>query len=216
MKYQYILFDLDGTLTDSALGITNSVMYALQKFGIYEENRESLYSFIGPPLWSSLSRVYGMTPEQANEAVVYFREYFSQKGIFENEPYAGIEKALETLQAMGKHLAVATSKPEEFARRILEHFDLAKYFEVIAGATMDKSRSKKADVIAYALKQLPGANPDNTMMVGDRENDVLGARENGLPCLGVLYGYGSSLELETAGAWKIAANMAELTEFLRI
>lgn len=216
MKYRYILFDLDGTLTDPGLGITNSVMYALNKFGIHAEDREALYPFIGPPLWESFTRFYGMSPEQADRAVASYREYFSQKGLFENEPYPGIEKTLEGLKARGKRLAVATSKPEVYARRILEHFDLAKYFDLIAGSTMDKSRSKKADVIAYALERLSGAGPENAVMVGDREHDVLGAKENGLGCLGVLFGYGSRLELETAGAIKIASNLSEVMDFLSI
>lgn len=214
MRYEYVLFDLDGTLTDPGVGITNSVMHALEKFGIHESNREKLYPFIGPPLWDSFMKFYGMTWEEADRAVAGYREYFSVKGLFENEVYEGIPELLADLQAQGKHLAVATSKPEKFAVQIMEHYGLAQYCDLIAGSTMDQGRSKKGDVIRYALAQLSGATTENTIMVGDREHDVLGAKENNLPCVGVLFGYGSRAELEAAGAAEIAATVAELGEIL--
>lgn len=214
MQEQYILFDLDGTLTDPGLGLTNSVGYALEKFGIHEENREKLYPFIGPPLLDSFMKFYGMTRAQAEQGVLWFREYFAPKGIFENVPYEGIGQVLAGLKAKGLHLAVATSKPEEYAKQILAHFDLAQYFDRIAGSTMDETRTRKGEVIAYALDQLPGATPSNTVMVGDREYDVLGARENGLPCVGVLFGYGSRDELEAAGAAEIAETVEDLGKIL--
>ena len=214
MGYEYILFDLDGTLTDPGIGITNSAMYALEKFGIHESRREKLYPFIGPPLWDSFTRFYGMSREEADQAVTWYREYFSVKGLFENEVYSGIPEMLAELRAKGKHLVVATSKPEKFAVPIMEHFGLAPYFDLVAGSTMGQDRSKKGDVIRYAMAQLPGATPENTVMVGDREHDVFGAKENGLPCVGVLYGYGSREELLGAGAAEIAATVAELGEIL--
>lgn len=214
MQFETILFDLDGTLTDPGLGITNSVMFALERFGIHESDRQKLYPFIGPPLWDSFMRFYGMSREEADRAVTVYREYYADRGLFENTVYPGIPQMLEELRAQGKTLAVATSKPEGFSVKILEHFGLAKFFDRIAGASMDQSRSRKADVIRYALSELPQADPRTAVMVGDREHDVLGAREVGLPCVGVLYGYGDRPELEAAGALSIAENVEALKNFL--
>ncbi len=214
MQFETILFDLDGTLTDPGLGITNSVMFALERFGIHESDRQKLYPFIGPPLWDSFMRFYGMSREEADRAVTVYREYYADRGLFENTVYPGIPQMLEDLRVQGKTLAVATSKPEGFSVKILEHFGLAKFFDRIAGASMDQSRSRKADVIRYALSELPQADPRTTVMVGDREHDVLGAREVGLPCVGVLYGYGNRPELEAAGALSIAENVEALKNFL--
>lgn len=214
MQFETILFDLDGTLTDPGLGITNSVMFALERFGIHESDRQKLYPFIGPPLWDSFMRFYGMSREEADRAVTVYREYYADRGLFENTVYPGIPQMLEDLRVQGKTLAVATSKPEGFSVKILEHFGLAKFFDRIAGASMDQSRSRKADVIRYALSELPQADPRTTVMVGDREHDVLGAREVGLPCVGVLYGYGNCPELEAAGALSIAENVEALKNFL--
>ena len=173
MQFETILFDLDGTLTDPGLGITNSVMFALERFGIHESDRQKLYPFIGPPLWDSFMRFYGMSREEADRAVTVYREYYADRGLFENTVYPGIPQMLEDLRVQGKTLAVATSKPEGFSVKILEHFGLAKFFDRIAGASMDQSRSRKADVIRYALSELPQADPRTTVMVGDREHDVL-------------------------------------------
>lgn len=216
--YDIFLFDLDGTLTDPAEGITNSVAYALSKYGIEVEDRTTLNTFIGPPLADSFARYYGFGPEQAKEAIVYYREYFAPKGIFENVPYEGIVDVLKELKSRGKILAVATSKAELFAQRIMDHFGLAQYFDLVCGASMDLSRSLKADVIAYTLDRIrneglcPKADPA-IVMVGDREHDVLGAKENGLPSIGVLYGYGSREELEAAGAEHIISSPQELLDF---
>lgn len=211
--YQTILFDLDGTLTDPGLGITNSVMYALEKMGYKVPPREELYKFIGPPLLDSFQVYFGMTPKQAEEAVRRYREYFSQGGLTENEVYPGIPEMLEELVKAGKHLVLATSKPEKFARIIMAHFGLDRYVRDIAGATMDPSRSKKGDVIAYALREF-GVDPVSAVMVGDREHDVIGGRENGLPTVGVTFGYGSREELEEAGAAAVADSPAQLLEIL--
>ena len=210
MMYQTILFDLDGTLTDPGLGITNSVMYALKKWGIEVTDRSSLYRFIGPPLQASFMQYYGFSQEDAEKSVAYYREYFREKGLYENEVYPGAEKLLAELKAAGKKIALATSKPEEFAVRILKHFQLDGYFDVIAGATMDSSRSKKADVIAYCLDQLGEADLSQVVMVGDREHDIIGAKTVGVDSIGVLVGYGSREELETAGAAYIAETLDDV------
>ena len=208
--YDYFLFDLDGTLTDPGLGITNSVAYALGKYGITVEDRRELYPFIGPPLRQSFSEFYGFDEEKTKEAVAFYREYFSEKGLFENEVYEGIPEVLSQLKQAGKKLLVATSKPEEFTNRILEHFGLAEYFDFVAGATMDETRNEKADIIAYALEQIADADKSKIVMVGDRKFDILGARENGIDSIGVLYGYGSRTELEEAQATFIVEKPEDL------
>lgn len=213
-KYQYILFDLDGTLTDSAEGIINSVLYALKKSGIEEHDREKLVAFVGPPLADSLKRFYGADEEQARQMREYFHEYFNERGWCENRVYEGIPEVLAKLKEEGRHLIVATSKPEFFAERILEHFGLAQYFEVVGGSTMDGSICKKGDVISLVLDRIGREHLPEMVMVGDREHDVLGARENNLPCIGVLYGYGNRSELETAGAAAVCPDVRSLPEYL--
>lgn len=211
--YETILFDLDGTLTDPGLGITNSVMYALEKLGYAVPPREELYKFIGPPLHDSFRVCYGMNEEQALEAVRLFREYFAINGINENELYDGVVPMLRSLRAAGKRLVLATSKPEKFARIIMRQFGLDEYVPDIAGATMGTDRSKKGQVIAYALKEFC-VDPADAVMVGDREHDILGGKENGLPAIGVTYGYGSREELEASGAVAVADSPEELAGIL--
>lgn len=203
--FDIVLFDLDGTLTDPGEGITNSVAYALRKYGIEVSDRSELYKFIGPPLKDSFMKYYGFSEDKAEEAIAYYREYFRETGIFENKVYEGVEDMLRVLRADGKSIILATSKPEEFAIRILEHFGLRKYFTVVAGASMDSSRSKKGDVIAYAISLCESFDKDTAVMVGDREHDIIGAKENGLKSIGVLYGYGSEEELRKSGADYIVA-----------
>ena len=198
--YQYVFFDLDGTLTNSELGITKSVQHALKKFGIEVEDRTVLRPFIGPPLGESFRVYYGLSKEESEKAIEYYRERFSVKGLYENEVYTGVEKMLQTLKESGKKLIIATSKPEKFTIMILEHFDLLKYFDYVAGATMDGSRGEKADVIRYALEISGVEDKSEAIMVGDRKFDVLGAKENGLRSIGVLYGFGDREELTEAGA----------------
>lgn len=211
--YKTVLFDLDGTLTDPGLGITNSVAYALKKYGIEVEDRKKLYSFIGPPLNDSFKKYYGFSDEKAMEAIWCYREYFADKGLYENEVYDGIEQLLQRIKNSGRKIVLATSKPEEFAVRILEHFDLMKYFDVVAGASMDEKRNKKGDVIKYAMEK-GGFTSDCAVMIGDREHDIFGANENGLDTIGVLYGYGSREELEKAGAMHIAGSVSDIFELL--
>lgn len=212
--YNTILFDLDGTLTDPGIGITNSVAYALAKWNIKVEDRRELYKFIGPPLLDSFAEYYGFSEEECQQAVVYYREYFRSNGIYENEVYPGVVEMLTELKNAGKKVVLATSKPEEFALIILKHFDLFKYFDFVAGATMDESRSKKSDVITYALEKSGVTDKNDVIMVGDRKHDVIGAKENNLDCIGVLFGYGDREELESAGAKYIAETVADILTFL--
>ncbi len=206
---KFALFDLDGTLTDPALGITNSIMHALGRMGREIPPREELYFFIGPPLVPTFRSYLGITEDEAQNALMLYREYFADKGLFENRPYDGIAETLGELKNSGIRLAIATSKPEEYAIRILEKFALAEYFDVICGATMDEKRVKKADIISYALETL-GAKADECIMIGDRLHDIEGARENGMKSIGVLWGYGSRDELEEAGADAIAEKVGEI------
>ena len=212
--YKYILFDLDGTLTDPGIGITNSVMYALKKFGIEVDDRASLYKFIGPPLLESFQKFYGFSKEDSELGLKYYREYFKPKGLYENKVYEGIESLLQELKKQGKKLLVATSKPEEFAIEILKHFHLLDYFDFVAGASMDEKRVKKADVITYALESYGITDKSSVIMVGDREHDVLGAKENELKSIGVLYGYGDYEELVHAGADYIAQNPEDILQIV--
>ena len=208
-----ILFDLDGTLTDPGIGITNSVMYALERFGIAVEDRRTLYKFIGPPLLDSFRTFYGFSDAQAQAALTAYREYFGARGLFENTVYPAVPRMLETLRGAGYTLCVATSKPEEYAGQILAHFGLDGYFSLLAGNTLKEERPTKGAVIAYALKTLR-LPPEAAVMVGDRAHDVIGAAENGVASVGVLYGYGSREELETAGAGRIAETVEALERLL--
>lgn len=212
--YNTVFFDLDGTLTDSGRGITNSVAYALKKFGVENPEPALLYKFVGPPLIHSFQKFFGFSEEKARLAVAYYREYYTDKGIYENEVYEGVEELLIKIQASGRKLVVATAKPERFAKIVLEHFDLAKYFDLIAGASMDETRSKKAEVITYALEKFGIQENSQVVMVGDREDDVKGAKQNGMDCIGVLYGYGDEEELRDAGADYLAKTPEDVLRFL--
>ncbi|MBQ2900457.1 MAG: HAD family hydrolase [Agathobacter sp.] len=212
--YKYILFDLDGTLTNPEIGITSSVMYALEKFNIKVEDRKELHPFIGPPLTYSFQTYYGLSEADSELAVKYYRERFSVKGLYENEVYDGVEKMLQELKKSGKTLIIATSKPEEFTLKILAHFDLLKYFDFVAGATMDGSRGEKADVIRYALEISGIEEKSEAIMIGDRKYDILGAKENGIDSMGVLFGFGDYEELTNAGANYIAKTVADIIEYI--
>ncbi len=214
-EFHTYFFDLDGTITDSSYGITNSVMYALKKFGIEESDRTKLYKFIGPPLTDSFKEYYGFSGEEVRRAVAYYREYYQEKGIFENRVYDGFEEMLQKLKAAGKRLVVATSKPEPYAKKIIEHFGLSQYFDYVAGMELDGGRGTKADVIRYALLACGIEEQSEVLMVGDREHDVIGAKKAGIDCLGVLYGFGSREELEQAGADYIVKTVAEIGSFHR-
>ncbi len=212
--YNYLLFDLDGTLTDSGTGIMNSVLYALKKFDIEVEDRTQLYAFIGPPLAESFQKFYHFSQEQALQAVCYYREYFSERGMFENKVISGIDTLLSELKDAGKKLVVATSKPEKYTIKILEHFNLISYFQFVAGATMDETRNTKTAVIEYALQHINAVSKREVVMIGDRKHDIEGAKNNNIDSIGVLFGYGDRKELEQAGADYIVESVEELRMLL--
>lgn len=211
--YDIFLFDLDGTIVDSSVGITDSVMYALRRYGIVENDRTKLYPFIGPPLTESFGKYYGFSPGRVAEAVEAYREHYQEKGIYEIEVYEGFEDTIKHLKENGKKLVVATSKPEVFARKVLDYCGLAQYFDYIAGAELDESRGTKAAVIEYALASCRIRDKSRTVMVGDREYDVIGAKKNGLDCIGVLYGFGSRKELEDVGADYIVSRPEDILKY---
>ena len=210
-----LFFDLDGTLTDPALGITKSVAYALDHFGIHVDDLRSLQIYIGPPLLDSFMRFHHFSEEDAIEAIRVYREYFGVKGLFENEVYPGMEAFLSRLIREGFRLCVATSKPEVYAKRILEYFSLDRYFDAVFGIALDQERETKADVIGRGLDSLGlrGREAD-VLMIGDRFHDVEGASAQGLGTVGVLYGYGNRQELESAGALAVAEDLQELETIL--
>lgn len=205
------LFDLDGTLTDSGEGIINCAAAALQHFGLPIPTKEELRVFVGPPLHETFLK-FGVKPEQIDEAIQVYRKRYIPIGMFENVPYPGIEKVLQSLRQAGHKLYVATSKPEGPAVEILEHFHLAHYFDRICGASNDLSRSTKEAVIAYLLEE--NGRGDNMVMIGDTKFDVLGAKEHGIPTVGVAWGYGKVEDMLEAGAEKIVYTMEELQDYL--
>lgn len=211
MKYTSILFDLDGTLTDSGEGIINCAILALEHFGCPIPSREALRVFVGPPLRDSFIR-HGVPEDKAEEAIAIYRSRYIPIGKYENTPYPGIRELLETLNQQGYKLYVATSKPEEMSKDILKHFDLAKYFTAICGASMDASRSNKEAVIAYLLETTGEAG--SMIMVGDTKFDIIGAAFHNIPAIGVSWGYGQVEEMKAAGAAAIAHTAQELLALL--
>ncbi len=210
-----ILFDLDGTLTDSGAGIMNSVRYALRKFGRDVESLEELRVFIGPPLAEQFQSFCKISAEESVKMVEAYREYYSDRGIFENEVYPGLIPVLESLKQQGKKLAIATSKPEKYARMIAEHFGFSQYFTFIGGALMDGRRTKKSEVIEYVLETCGETDRNRVLMIGDRDYDIIGAREAGIHSMGVLYGYGECSELEAANAEVIVETPEEIEEVVK-
>lgn len=208
-----VLFDLDGTIADSFCGIANSILYALDKLGIEAPPRESLTNFVGPPLFDEFKRRFDFIDETAREAVRLYREYYPEKGIYEQTMIDGTESLLKELNDDGKRVFLATSKPQEYAEIILKYFDIENYFEEIYGASLDGKISSKAQVIRLALEE-NCLSADECIMVGDRSHDVLGAHECGVKCIGVLSGYGSREELEECGADFIAVKLKEIPELL--
>ncbi len=199
-KHKAVLFDLDGTLTESAPGIINSLIYALEKFDIeIPADRKQLECFIGPPLTESFAEYCGFSEEEIERGMEYYREYYAEKGIFDNALYPGIREMLDRMKAENIEMMVATSKPEPFARKILSHFKIDTYFSCISGSTFEEKKDNKPLVIAHALEQCKKEKSE-ILMVGDRHFDVDGAHKNGIDCAGVLYGYGSKEELQKAGA----------------
>ncbi|WP_167958336.1 HAD hydrolase-like protein [Anaerosporobacter faecicola] len=210
----YILFDLDGTLTDPKVGITKSFQYALKHYGIEEPDLDKLEVVIGPPLRDSFMEFYGFTMEKAIEAESKYRERFSTIGLYENEIYEGIAQMLEKLVSQDMHLAIASSKPTVFVEKILEHFSIKQYFEHIIGSNFDGTRSNKAEVVDAAIAGFGQVAKENILMVGDRKFDVIGAHERGIECVGVVYGYGGEEELQQAGADYLVYTVAELEALL--
>jgi phosphoglycolate phosphatase len=206
-----ILFDLDGTLTDSGEGIMNCAALALEHFGIPVPEREALRVFVGPPLDKTF-REFGVPADKTDEAIAVYRSRYVPIGKWENHPYPGVEALLQKLKSQGHRLFVATSKPEEMSKEILAKFGLADYFEMICGATLDGSRGKKEDVIAYLLSLTQGTG--EAIMVGDTTYDVIGAAHHGIPTIGVAWGYGKVEDMKAAGAAGIAETMEELFDLL--
>ena len=210
MTYATVLFDLDGTLIDPKVGITTSVQVALTRFGIQIDDRDLLLSYIGPPLKESFQRYHGLDDAQAVEAIGYYREHFGPKGVFENDLYPGIPELLQALHARGSQLIVATSKPTVYAEQIIDHHGLTGYFDLVVGSNLDHTRVAKTEVIAHALSERPRVASGTVVMVGDREHDVIGARNNGIDAIGVHYGYGTPEELHASGAIAVVHSVEEL------
>lgn len=225
-----ILFDLDGTLTASGIGITKCVQHALAKMGHTENDLKKLEIFIGPPLITQFMEYLNISKEEAEQAVAYYRERYTTVGIFENELYPNVEKMLKTLKDNNYTLAVSSSKPEKFVKQILEHFKIEQYFDEVVGATMSEKRTDKAEVIEETLKRLgrincsnndanntateKTINTENIIMVGDKKHDILGARQFGIPCVAVSYGYGTMDELTNENPHKIVDTVDELLDYL--
>ena len=216
MAFQYILFDLDGTLTDPKEGITKSVQYALEHFGIREPDLDRLTCFIGPPLVDSFMEFYGFSREQAREAQAWYRKRFEAQGLFENRLLPGVPELLSHLKEAGKVVALATSKPEVFAVRILERYGIRPYFDVAAGCGLDGSLGTKAQVIEEVFRRLalPREARSQAIMVGDRKHDIAGAKACGIASVGVGLGYAAEGELEAAGADYLAGTVEELERLL--
>jgi phosphoglycolate phosphatase len=212
-KFKNILFDLDGTLTDPKEGIVNSIVFALNKLGIHENSIDELDTFIGPPLRESFLKRYDLTDEQADNAMLYYREYFSVKGIYENRIYPGVKEMLESLCAHNFKLFVATSKPTVFAVEVLRHFKIDSYFDEIIGSNLDNSRTDKTEIISHILST-HGMQAGDSVMVGDRKHDIIGAKNNRMKTIGVTYGYGSLEELLTFQPDFMVNNCKEIEELL--
>ncbi len=209
-----VLFDLDGTLINSALGITTSTRYALRAFGIEEPDLDNLRCFIGPPLADSFQRYYDFSPEKARQAVEKYRERYNVKGIFECELYQDVETVLKRLRESGYRIAMASSKPEVSCKRILEHFEIADYFDEITGATLDGSRDSKLEVLQEVVRRLSISCMEDALLVGDTCFDVQGAKEAGMKCLGVSYGFGTREDLLENGAIAVCGSMKEVGDYI--
>lgn len=208
--FDYLFFDLDGTLTDPALGITNSFIHAFKCFGMEIPSYETLCSYIGPPLPDTFRTFFGSDEDKVAEGVKLYRQHYAEKGLFENEVYPGIPELCAKLKTAGKHLTVATSKPEHFAVKIMDHFGLSQYFDFICGSNMDESRSEKAEVIEYAIKCNNIKDKSKILMIGDRKHDIIGAKKNGIKSCGILFGYGDREEHVAAGADYIADTIEDI------
>ncbi len=213
MRWEHIFFDLDGTLTDPALGITNAIIYGRKKWGLPCGPNSDYYKFIGPPMPQSYVDFWGMSPGEAKEFLKAYREYFSTVGLFENQVFPGMPELLKKLREAGCHLYIATTKPTVYSVQIAEKFGFAEYFDIISGCGLDGSRGLKWEVIDYA-RQSCGVDMSKAVMIGDRFHDVEGARLCGIDCIGVSYGFGGRAELEEAGALHVVDSVEELGEYL--
>lgn len=216
LSIDYVLFDLDGTLTDPKEGITKSIAYALEKMDAPSLDEKTLESFIGPPLTESFCEVCGFNLPEAEAALAFYRERFKKVGLYENILYPGIEDLLSGLKAKGITLAVATSKPTIFAEKIIDHFNLKPYFDLVVGSDLDGTRTAKNEVIHEVLKQLSFPPKESVVMIGDRKYDVLGAKQEGIPCIAVSYGYGSQEELELSKPFHIVQSIQELIAYFML
>ena len=213
-EYTYILLDLDGTVTDSMEGITKSIQYALKHFGIEVKDLNDLRKFVGPPLKESLMEFCHFSTDEAEEGIRRYRERFAETGIYENAVYPGMERLLQELNEAGKQVMLATGKPAYYAEKILDHFHLSRYFKFVGGSGLDGSLSHKDEVIRHVLENNDIQDLGDVVMVGDRKHDIIGARNTGIDCIGVLYGYGDREELTQAGAKRIVASVDELKRAL--
>lgn len=212
-KFKYFLLDFDGTVVNTGEGITKGVAYALKYFGIEVSDLSSLHNFIGPPLTESFQQFYHFTEQQSIEAVKKYREYYKPYGMYESEPYEGMIALLKKVKEKGGKIVLATSKPEIMAKNLLKYFKADMYFELIAGSNPDEGRDKKGEVIQYAINKI-NIPFEQAIMIGDRKYDILGAKENKLSSIGVLFGFGDREELETAGADYIVKDTKELEKLM--
>ena len=213
-KYDIIAFDLDGTLTNPERGLVASFVYALGKMGVDYGEKAKLKRFIGPPIYEEWQRCFGFTPEESTKALLVFREYYSVYGWWDNEIYPGVKEMLEKLKRAGKKIILATSKPEVFAKKILELFDISIYFDFIGGAATDKTRDKKSEVLEYGLQSIGARDRSRVILVGDRIYDAEGAKICGIDSLGVLYGHGSEEEVRSGGFTLVANTVEEIADIL--
>ena len=211
MKYKNLLFDLDGTITDSSEGIINSVKYALENLGFFDYDELMLRKFVGPPLTDSYKKYFGMTDKQAFDGLMLFREYFEKQGMFENKLYPGIDDMLKDLKDFGYKIILATSKPKPYAEKILKYFDIDKYFYYVSGCNMEEDGVTKTDIIRYALKKTDSENLSDSVMIGDTKFDISGAKNCGIDSIAVLYGIGEKEEL--AEASYTVSDVSELKNF---
>ncbi|UOQ48568.1 HAD family hydrolase [Gracilibacillus caseinilyticus] len=215
-NYKVILFDLDGTLSDPKIGITKSVQYALNKMGTNETNLDNLEGFIGPPLQVSFAEYYVFNEPEIDKAIGFYRERFKQKGMFENELYPQITAMLKSLKDQGFKLVIATSKPTIFAKEIVNYFNIADYFELIVGSNLDGTRTSKTKIIQHILETYNQFDPVEFIMIGDREHDIIGARNTGIDSIGVTYGYGSFAEISQSNPTCIVETVGELKRVLMV
>lgn len=213
-RYRHLLFDLDGTLTDPAEGITKCIAYALDHFGIETPDLHGLRSWIGPPIKQSLMEIHLFDEAKADIGVTKYRERFSDIGLYENEIFDGIPELLASAKQKGYQIYLATSKPTIFAERILQHFNIDQYFDFVGGSALDDSRPTKAHVIRHVIENTGLKDPENALMIGDRKHDIIGGQSCRMDTTGVLYGYGTKEELESFGATYIVESIAKLSEFL--